>query len=392
MKKIAWFVPFPLEGSGGNGNIFFNMNQLSLAGYECHAYVENKDGLYNDLEIRKVVESYFGTVIGEIYSGFDVRSDYDLIFATVWYSAKIVRDINTSAKKAYFIQDYEALFNPMGDGYLLAVNSYQYGLSPITIGKWLSHKMINEFNTQSRYFEFCADLSIYSRKQEIKKENAICFVYQPEKPRRCSVIGIEALGIVKHYIPDVKIYLFGSKEKPNLWFDYEHLPILSFSQLDELYNKCKVGICLSSSNPSRIPFEMMASGLPVVDLHMENNLYDYPDGGVLLAHHTPESIAESIMKLLKDEAYALEMSQFGSNYMQSRPLEKGYQQFLDSVKDIIEGNDYNIPEINRSYHGEPIVANSYEKYMVNPRVLTNYEKFKSTKLGRSLRKLKSKIK
>ena len=80
------------------------------------------------------------------------------------------------------------------------------------------------------------------------------------------MLGIEALGIVKFLRPDVKIYLYGSNIKGNVWFEHENLGIIPLEKCNALYNKCEVGLCISSSNPSRIPFEMMAAGLPVVDL------------------------------------------------------------------------------------------------------------------------------
>ena len=58
---------------------------------------------------------------------------------------------------------------------------------------------------------------------------------------------------------------------------------------------------MSASNPSRIPFEMMAAGLPVVELYKENNIYDMPDEGVLLARPTPEAIASAIIHLVDSE-------------------------------------------------------------------------------------------
>ncbi|MDA4182763.1 glycosyl transferase family 1, partial [Escherichia coli] len=80
----------------------------------------------------------------------------------------------------------------------------------ITIGRWLRYKLQNDFAVESYHFEFGANHNIYKRVPTIQKEKAVCFIYQPDKPRRCSRIGIEALGIVKHCMPDVKIYLYGS--------------------------------------------------------------------------------------------------------------------------------------------------------------------------------------
>lgn len=348
--RAAWVLPSLIEGSGGHRTILQNVQYLIRKGYECDVYVEDKGEVKNSEELRRQAETLFGKHDCRFILGYDIQGEYDIIFATAWFTAKVVRDCNSKAVKAYFIQDFEALFNPMGDGYILACNSYGYGLKPVTIGRWLSHKMQTEYHTPSRYFDFCADRRIYRPLPEAKKEHAICFVYQPDKPRRCSVLGIEALGIVKFLRPDVKIYLYGSNIKGNVWFEHENLGIIPLEKCNALYNKCEVGLCISSSNPSRIPFEMMAAGLPVVDLYMENNFYDMPNEGVRLAHTTPESIAQALIEILDHPEKAAEMSEAGKRYMADKDLEHGFEQFYAAVSDMAARREPAEPAVyDRSY-------------------------------------------
>ena len=348
--RAAWVLPSLIEGSGGHRTILQNVQYLIRKGYECDVYVEDKGEVKNSEELRRQAETLFGKHDCRFILGYDIQGEYDIIFATAWFTAKVVRDCNSKAVKAYFIQDFEALFNPMGDGYILACNSYGYGLKPVTIGRWLSHKMQTEYHTSSRYFDFCADRRIYRPLQDAKKEHAICFVYQPDKPRRCSVLGIEALGIVKFLRPDVKIYLYGSNIKGNVWFEHENLGIIPLEKCNALYNKCEVGLCISSSNPSRIPFEMMAAGLPVVDLYMENNFFDMPNEGVRLAHTTPESIAQALIEILDHPEQAAQMSEAGKRYMADKDLEHGFEQFYAAVSDMAARREPAEPAVyDRSY-------------------------------------------
>ena len=348
--RAAWVLPSLIEGSGGHRTILQNVQYLIRKGYECDVYVEDKGEVKNSEELRRQAETLFGKHDCRFILGYDIQGEYDIIFATAWFTAKVVRDCNSKAVKAYFIQDFEALFNPMGDGYILACNSYGYGLKPVTIGRWLSHKMQTEYHTPSRYFDFCADRRIYRPLPEAKKEHAICFVYQPDKPRRCSVLGIEALGIVKFLRPDVKIYLYGSNIKGNVWFEHENLGIIPLEKCNALYNKCEVGLCISSSNPSRIPFEMMAAGLPVVDLYMENNFFDMPNEGVRLAHTTPESISQALIEILDHPEQAAQMSEAGKRYMADKDLEHGFEQFYAAVSDMAARREPAEPAVyDRSY-------------------------------------------
>ena len=367
--RAAWVLPSFIEGSGGHRTILQNIQYMINQGDECDVYVEDKNDVKDVAELEKMVKKFFGNCDARFFLGYDIKGEYDIIFATAWYTAKVVRDCGLNAVKAYFIQDFEALFNPMGDGYLLACNSYCYGLKPVTIGRWLSHKMKTEYNTDSQFFDFCADQKVYKKLNNVEKENAICFIYQPDKPRRCSMVGIEALGIVKFLRPDIKIYLYGSTIKGNVWFEHENLGIIPIEKCNELYNKCSVGLCISSSNPSRIPFEMMAAGLPVVDLFMENNLYDMPEVGVSLAHYTPESIAKALIDILDDKDKAKQMSEYGQEYMKDKDLVHGYKQFYEAVKRMVTNTVPSNDTFEKLYNGKPVVAD----VMMNQKLEDRYE-------------------
>lgn len=387
MSKIAWYVPSPMEGSGGHRTIFQNINALANMNHECHVYVEDQNQFISKRDLEENIRKYFGDVKAQFHLGFNCSDEYELAFATAWHTAKYVRDLPDGVKKAYFVQDFEAYFNPMGDGYLLAENSYKYNLIPVTIGKWLSNVMMEQFHTPAKYFDFCADHNVY-KPLSIKKEKSICFIYQPEKPRRCSVIGIEALGIVKHLMPDVKIYLYGSKSKGNIWFEHENLELISVEKCNELYNKCSVGLCISSSNPSRIPFEMMAAGLPVVDIYRENNFYDLPDEGVKLADQTPESIAEAIIDLLNNSEERSKMSRFGIEFMKEKSLEHGYRQFTHAVEKILSNESFEEQTYDKIYNKPAVIADVFI-HRVNKNINVNQI---DSKQNKSIRRLKSIIK
>lgn len=393
-KKIAWVIPHPGKGSGGHRTIIQNVNALLKAGYDVDLYFE-ENGIATADSIREKINSYYEKCDAGVYMGVDeLKRNYDLLFATGWQTTEFVRRLSAK-QKGYFIQDFEPWFFAMGDQYLITENSYKYGFSCVTIGKWLAHKMGEEYGNPVKYFPFCADLNNYKKLDNVKKENAICFIYQPEKPRRCDYIGLKALKIVKRMMPDLTIYLYGSNAEANFDFDCTNLNIIPITQCNELYNKCKVGICMSASNPSRIPFEMMAAGLPVVELYKENNLYDMPDSGILLADTTPEDIAAAIIHIVKDEKLQEEMSKAGQKFMKDYPLEKGYEKFIEAIGEMVS-TDYNeIEKVDKLYNkapfkaGEDVLAVSNEirneERKNNVNVQTQYKPSK-------IKKIKNKIK
>ena len=347
IKKIAWSIPYPGKGSGGHRTIIQNINCLIRAGYDCDLFVPD-DGMADDIFVQNLIKEYYEDCAAKIHVGFSCNEVYDLLFITGWQTISDIEKIH-ARKTAYFVQDYEPWFFPVGDKYIEIENSYRMGLPAVTIGRWLANKLQDEFGQKTYCFDFCADTTIYRRDTEIQKENAICCIYQPEKDRRCTSIITEALRLIHENEPNIKIYLYGSPQKKALSFSSEQLGIISVDECNELYNRCKVGICMSASNPSRIPFEMMAAGLPVVDLYRENNLYDMPDQGVMLSQSTPEAIAETVIRLVKDDRLRKKMSDYGTNYMSHRPLERGYQQFVEITDAIISNDDTLQVNYGKSY-------------------------------------------
>lgn len=388
-KRIAWVIPYPGRGSGGHRTIIQNVNALIRHGYECDIYVED-NGISTSQQVAKEIDEYYETCAANVYSGIYLRCEYDLIFQTGWQVIDFVKSLESDLK-GYFIQDYEPWFFPMGDKYIDIENSYRLGYKNITIGKWLSHKMMDEFNSPSQYFDFCADLNVYKPLDNVKKENAICYIFQPEKPRRCDVLALKALKLVKEIKKDVKIYVYGSNTDKPIDFEVERLGIIPIEKCNKLYNKCVVGLCMSASNPSRIPFEMMAAGLPVVELYRENNLYDFPDDAVLLAEPSCEGVATALIYLLENEEVRSCMSAAGIRYMKDYPLEKGYQQFLNAVDNVLNNNVNEIKNIDKLYKKSPVLP-SDEVIKCSKELLKVTEEVRSdSDIKRKIRKIKRKI-
>ena len=123
---------------------------------------------------------------------------------------------------------------------------------------------------------------------------------------------------------------------------------------------------------------MMAAGLPSVELYRENNLYDIPEKGVLLAHQTPESIAEAIIHLLANSELRQSMSAFGAEYMKKRAARDEVKAFLSIIDGLssqsferrVSGN-YLPPR----YSGTAIVAEACRTQAVETHVNVQFNSF-----------------
>jgi glycosyltransferase involved in cell wall biosynthesis len=353
MARFAWLVPRLLHGSGGHRTILQHAHALQERGHHVDIYLEGTPADWRSA--RELVFNMFDFHFDHARFGWDNILSADAVVATIWYSARLVRDLPFSCVKLYFVQDWEAYFNPVGDTYLLAENSYSYGLVPITIGRWLAARLGKEEGIPAYFYDFGANHQVYKQVHAVRRELSVCFIFQPEKPRRCARIGIEALGILKFRMPDVTIYIYGSPpcEKGSIWFDHHHLGLLTPQACGELYNRCQVGLCISSTNPSRIPFEMMATGLPVVDIWRDNTLYDFPDDAMILSRSTPEAIADAMIRILQDPSLAARMSSAGTRFMRHRSLVQETEHFCRAAEHVLAGGRPVFPRLQKLYKAPP---------------------------------------
>jgi len=145
-----------------------------------------------------------------------------------------------------------------------------------------------------------------------------------------------ALDELSRRRPGLRIVIFGPEKRLVTSFPYEHLGIVSPEELARHYSEARVGLCLSLTNYSLIPQEMMACGLPCVDLAGRSSEAMFGrDGPVELAQPDPLSIADAIEKLLDDEPRWRRRSQAGLAYVAdatweaaARQVEKGLRAAL----------------------------------------------------------------
>lgn len=279
-------------------------------------------------------------------------------FATIAHSAKYVSEYFPDSVGAYFVQDYEAEFNPLSDGYVRGQNSYAQGLAPICIGHWLPHVLRKQFGIGAAYGGLGVDTSIYYPIDGVAKKDMVAFLYQPEKWRRMPETCIAALAIVKQRRPQTEIVLYGSNAQPNLPFEATQRGLIhDLSELNKIYNEASVGLCLSLTNPSRIPIEYMAAGCVPVDLYRYNNLFDNPDGTALLAYQSESSIAEAIIHLLENPNECHRRRDNGIALAKQRTLLWEVDAAVNAVKHLINGksiDDIAITEL--SYSSSPFIS------------------------------------
>lgn len=356
-KRIAWLVPGIEPGSGGLQTIFRHVEFTKSLGSINDIHVIPNGIRLSRQAALDILRSDYDCVPNELYPIVQLNPSYDAVIATMWTTVKFAA-CSDIQYKFYFIQDYEPWFYPMGNDYIEAEMTYAQPLYPITIGSWLLKKIESAESPAGHATSFCADRAIYKRLDSINRERAICAIFQPEKMRRCPRLLLDALEIVHKCDPSIEIYTFGSNHIDARLNGFAHqLGLLSKKKCNELYNSCLVGVSISASNPSRIPFEMMATGLPVIDLYRQNNLFDLPNDATLLAVPTPDALASAILYLVNHDDEVSRRSQAAVDYMASRNIDVELKQFASSLENGFLGTAVREPsDVCRSYTTPPFIS------------------------------------
>ena len=348
--KVAVYAPAPIAGSGGHRTLFNLARKFVVAGCDTYCFLE-EEGAGID-----VAYGYLGDKKARVLVGWPEDVQLDMAVATIAHSSKLVASLKRVKHKAYLLQDFEAWFNPLGDVYTINENSYTFGNLHFTVGNFLTHMLHHQYDAEAVPAGLGIDTSVYFDKGD-ERENAISFLYQPEKFRRNPQMAIEALRIVKKKNPDIKIYVYGSDADIYLDFEAENLGLIhDITQLNDLYNRCKVGLCISMTNPSRIPFEFMAAGVVAVDIYRYNNLIDYPTGTIKLAYQSAESIAKAILQVFENEKEYEERKEAGIRFASTRTLDWEMDTFVNNALKVMNDMPIDSFNVECDYDEEPVIA------------------------------------
>lgn len=306
--SISFIAPPPKPGSGGHKDIFLLSNVLCDLGNEVNIYFLPDRAFASVAQIEDAVFNHFVEPKFNCMLGTDI-APCDALFATHYSTAYHVQDVSFKARKVfYFVQDYEPYFHPVNEDYIRAARTYSMGFHCITLGPWLQEMLRHKHGCDAEAVPFWIEREIYyPRPRTNSGKPKLVFLARPEMPRRCFNLGVEALNVFHKLNPEVEIVLFGSTETKKLTLPFKHtdLGVVHKTKLGALYAEMRAGLIFSPTNPSFVPYEMMASGCPVVDVSMDKE-FDYLKYGshenAILTAPDPNSIAQALNEVILNEA------------------------------------------------------------------------------------------
>ncbi|WP_143033041.1 glycosyltransferase family 4 protein [Sinorhizobium sp. NFACC03] len=325
--RITWIVPDFMPGAGGHMTIFRIASYLERFGHEVRFLVQNpsvhKTGAAALETINKHFQPFSGVV--ELFRDTTPDAEGDALIATDRFTCYAVKAMDRFTRKFYFVQDYEPAFYPAGTEALLTEATYHFDFDCLCAGDWLHRRMSEQFGRWSMSWPLAYDASIYNLGSGTSRRhhNKIALYARYVTPRRAVELAFMALEILKKRNVDFEVDFFGWQlGKLSVDFSYRDHGILKGEELAQLYREATVGVVFSATNHSLVNKEMMACGLPVIDLDLDTVRSIFPENTMAFAVPTPEGIAGQIERLLTQPQERERLRNGGLAYVSDLSWEK----------------------------------------------------------------------
>jgi glycosyltransferase involved in cell wall biosynthesis len=305
--RVAVVVPQFRRGSGGHSTIMHLLRGLEARGHTCSVWVEDSDGTHADqepAETEQLFRDWFGGLSGDVHASFDAWRGADVVLATGWQTVHRVLRLGGARTRGYLVQDHEPEFFGTSAERTWAEQTYGLGLPCVAASPWLARLLRERYGARADAFDLGIDHGVYAPVVGAdRRTDSVCFYARAVTPRRAVPLGLLALRELAARRPELRIVLFGEARPIAAGFEHVDAGVLAGPQLAELYRESTIGLVLSMTNPSLVPTEMLACGLPVVDLDSDSMRETFgAEGPIALAPFDPLALAAMIERLLDDEA------------------------------------------------------------------------------------------
>jgi glycosyltransferase involved in cell wall biosynthesis len=299
---LAWIVPPWKVGSGGHTTILRLIRELERRGHRSAIFVFDPAGWDERPAdaLREEIRTRFVAVDAPVFRGFGDWIGADVAIATNWWTAWPLRDLPGCHEKAYLVQDDEPEFHPASAQRLWAEETYRMGYRAIAYTPWMADILERRYGMQARWFECGTDLETYAFGTGPREPGLIAVYARRETERRAVELALAGAATLFERRPGVRVALYGSGGALVSPVPATNLGVLPPAELAALYRRASAGVVFSLTTHSLVAQEMMASGLPVVELNGENVTSALGPSGerALLVDPRPDAIADALERAL----------------------------------------------------------------------------------------------
>ena len=308
--KIAFIVQGIAKFSGGITSVLRLGTYLEKYGHSI-SYLDYTN--QNMAEIKNNaafnLPSYKGTIKNYYKAG---KEEYDVVIATSWES-----------------------------------KTYELGAHIVSLGSWNIEMIRKECNTTSKLdaLSFPYEPNEYSLSV---KRNYLSYAH-----KKCLKIAVYTKEEGKR-IPNILQYILKKAsedfEKKGIRLDInffglknnyavsvgKNLGKLTKKQLVELYNNCDFGMCASMTNISLVPYEMLATGLPVIEFS-DGSYSDFlPETSATLIDYNYHTLVMKLEELLKNPKIIEKQIEIGRTALEKLSWENTASEFDKILQSLLE--------------------------------------------------------
>jgi O-antigen biosynthesis protein len=336
---FAVIIPPFQRASGGHGTIFTLLARLEAMGHTASVWLHDPERWMGNTPAsvlrRRIVEE-FAPIRAPVLTDFSAWHGADVVVATGWETVYPALLRESCRARAYLVQDHEPDFFPRSARRLWAEQTYSMGLYAIAASRWLRDLLAREYGTEGSWFRLGVDQRTYTPQPVERQRDTVIFYARDTTPRRAVPLGLLALEELRHRRPDLRILTFGHTKPLKTTIGYEALGVTTPRQLARSYAEATVGLCLSLTNYSLIPQEMMACGLPCVDLRGGSSEAEFGSAGpVELAEPDPVALADAIETLLDNRALWQRRSEAGLEFVTDADWDHAARQVEHGLREAL---------------------------------------------------------
>jgi glycosyltransferase involved in cell wall biosynthesis len=293
---VAFVVPGFRRGSGGHMTVAHLVRGLERHGHRCSLWIDDPAG------DAAAFRAFFGPFAAAVHAGLAGWRGAGIAVATGWQTVAPVLRLPGCGARVHLVQDDEAQFYPTSAERLWAERAQAFGLPCVTAGTWLADRA-RERGLRATSFELGIDHAVYRLRPDVERAaDRVLFYARPATPRRAVPLGMLALAELHRRRPGTEIALYGDADAPAAPFPFAALGLLTPEQAADAYAAATVGIVLSLTNHSLVAPEMLACGLPAVELRGPGTEQAFADAPIELAEPAPHALADALERLLDDPA------------------------------------------------------------------------------------------
>lgn len=269
----------------------------------------------------------------------------DVVVASSWDTVSYAKRFDKSYRM-YFVQDYEPYFYAYGEEFLMARSTYEQGLHMVSLGDWNCDMINRECNIVSPL-----DSISFPYEAEEYPEGVRNYAAYPDKQKFTIAVYLKFYGkrlpnLIPHMLKQVasdfrnnglelEVLYYGEAGT----FSAEggtNLGHLNKEELASLYRRADFGMVASMSNISLVPYEMHASGLPVIEFADGTYPYFFPENTAVLTSFGDTKLSDKLLEVIRNPYILENMHTTAKEYLSTLSWERTGAEFADILNKCID--------------------------------------------------------